>query len=66
MTVLLKCAKKDAHSRTRSLALCSLAVFLSQELTSDKQHSKVLEAINVLLASLKVSPVVSEIIVYIR
>lgn len=54
VNVLLKSGKKDSWWRTRSLALCTLALYLYHELANQTFHTKVNEAVNVLLASLKV------------
>ncbi|KAK3890821.1 hypothetical protein Pcinc_005247 [Petrolisthes cinctipes] len=53
VTVLLKSGKRDGWWRTRSLALCTLALYLYHELAHQTFHTKVNEAFNVLLASLK-------------
>ncbi|XP_071516520.1 ral GTPase-activating protein subunit alpha-2 isoform X1 [Panulirus ornatus] len=53
VNVLLKSGKRDGWWRTRSLALCTLAIYLYHELAHQTFHTKVNEAINVLLASLK-------------
>ena len=52
--MLLKSGKRDGWWRTRSLALSTLAIYLYHELAHQTFHTKVNEAINVLLASLKV------------
>ncbi|MPC07518.1 Ral GTPase-activating protein subunit alpha-2 [Portunus trituberculatus] len=53
VNVLLKSGKRDGWWRTRSLALSTLAIYLYHELAHQTFHTKVNEAINVLLASLK-------------
>lgn len=61
VNVLLKSGKKDSWWRTRSLALCTLALYLYHELANQTFHTKVNEAINVLLASLKIGRLVGQI-----
>ncbi|XP_068249956.1 ral GTPase-activating protein subunit alpha-2 isoform X1 [Palaemon carinicauda] len=53
VNVLLKSGKRDGWWHTRSLALCTLAIYVYHELAHQTFHTKVNEAINVLLASLK-------------
>ncbi|XP_076041404.1 ral GTPase-activating protein subunit alpha-2 isoform X2 [Oratosquilla oratoria] len=51
--VLLKCGKRETWWHTRSLALCTLSVYLYMELAHHTFHSKCSEAISVLLSSLR-------------
>ncbi|XP_050708752.1 ral GTPase-activating protein subunit alpha-2-like isoform X3 [Eriocheir sinensis] len=61
VNVLLKSGKRDGWWRTRSLALSTLAIYLYHELAHQTFHTKVNEAINVLLASLKIGRLVSQV-----
>ncbi|XP_063845540.1 ral GTPase-activating protein subunit alpha-2-like isoform X2 [Scylla paramamosain] len=61
VNVLLKSGKRDGWWRTRSLALSTLAIYLYHELAHQTFHTKVNEAINVLLASLKIGRLVGQV-----
>ncbi|GAB1601381.1 ral GTPase-activating protein subunit alpha-1-like isoform X7 [Argonauta hians] len=52
---LLKAGKLDSVSSARCIALSSLGIFLYEELVHGTLHSKIKEAINVLLIALKCS-----------
>ncbi|PIK53542.1 putative ral GTPase-activating protein subuni t alpha-1 [Apostichopus japonicus] len=52
--ILLKCGKKEPNSEARCIALCSLSIFLYEELVHATFHSRMKDALNVLLVSLKV------------
>lgn len=54
MSVLLKWGKKEPNCEARCIALCSLGIFLYEELVHVTYHQRMKEAITVLLASLKV------------
>ncbi|XP_071832893.1 ral GTPase-activating protein subunit alpha-1-like isoform X4 [Apostichopus japonicus] len=53
--ILLKCGKKEPNSEARCIALCSLSIFLYEELVHATFHSRMKDALNVLLVSLKFS-----------
>lgn len=55
LVILLKCGKKEPNSEARCIALCSLSIFLYEELVHATFHSRMKDALNVLLVSLKVS-----------
>ncbi|XP_072030810.1 ral GTPase-activating protein subunit alpha-1-like [Amphiura filiformis] len=52
-SVLLKWGKKEPNCEARCIALCSLGIFLYEELVHVTYHQRMKEAITVLLASLK-------------
>ncbi len=51
---LLKSAKKEPAGLARSIAISSLGIFLYEELSHGSMHVMCKEAINVLLATLRV------------
>ena len=53
-SVLLMWGKKEPNCEARCIALCSLGIFLYEELVHVTYHQRMKEAIQVLLASLKV------------
>lgn len=53
--VLLTAGRKEPAGLARCIALCSIGIFLYEELVHKTKHPKTLEAINVLLAALRVS-----------
>ncbi|KAK7072472.1 Ral GTPase-activating protein subunit alpha-2, partial [Halocaridina rubra] len=61
VNVLLKSGKRDGWWHTRALALSTLAIYVYHELSHQTFHSKVNEAINVLLASLKIGRLVGQV-----
>ncbi len=54
VALVLKSAKREATSVGRCVAISSLAVYIFCQLAHDTKHTKVKEAIAVLLAVLKV------------
>ncbi|XP_033639628.1 ral GTPase-activating protein subunit alpha-2-like isoform X1 [Asterias rubens] len=50
---LLKCSRKEPMSEARCIALCSLGIFLYEEVSHATFHPRTRDAISVLLASLK-------------
>ncbi|XP_006824859.1 ral GTPase-activating protein subunit alpha-1-like [Saccoglossus kowalevskii] len=55
ITILLKAARKELHFEARCVALSALGVFIYEEVLHGTYHSKLREAINVLLATIKFS-----------
>ncbi|XP_022083005.1 ral GTPase-activating protein subunit alpha-1-like isoform X2 [Acanthaster planci] len=51
--VLIKCSRKEPMCEARCIALCSLGIFLYEEMAHVTFHPRSREAISVLLASLK-------------
>ncbi|XP_071963778.1 ral GTPase-activating protein subunit alpha-2-like [Antedon mediterranea] len=53
ITILLKCGRREPSCEARCIAICSIGIFLFEELVHCTFHYKIKEAINVLLACLK-------------
>ncbi|XP_013400060.1 ral GTPase-activating protein subunit alpha-1-like isoform X2 [Lingula anatina] len=56
ISMVLKCGKKEPAGLARCVAISSLGIFIYEELSHGSMHSKMKEAVNVLLAVLKVWP----------
>lgn len=55
LNIVIKASKKEQTGLGRSVALNCLGCFLYQELQKRKFHSQLLEAVNVLIAGIRVS-----------
>lgn len=54
MSILLRAGRREATGKARSIALSALGIYVYKELTNKTFHSKVTDAIDVILQSLKV------------
>lgn len=54
MSILLKAGRREPTAMARCISLSALGMFVYRELTNQTFHSKVVDAMNVLLLALKV------------
>lgn len=55
VNILLRTGRKEKKGKARYIALSALGIFVYKELSNQTFHSKVPEAMNVILLALKVS-----------